>query len=201
MPEFPVKIPKEETLMRRKTLSTSYFSIVVVVASGLGLIGTARAQTGVADNPHLRASSSPQASASKLTDKDRKFIQEAANGGVAEVVDGKVAEERGQSAEVKKIGARMVADHSKANNELAELAKKKGLGIDLNKGKPRNFSQDRFDGQYLVTMENDHKTDIGAFEKEASSGDDADIKAWAAKTLPTLKAHLAMVREAMKKKK
>ena len=187
--------------MKRKTISVSCFAIIVVVAGGLCLSGTIRAQTGVADNPHLRATPQANAAATKLTDKDKKFIQEAANGGVAEVADGKLAEERGQSAEVKKIGARMVADHSKANNELVELAKKKGLGIDLSKGKPRNFSQDRFDGQYLASMESDHKTDISAFEKEASSGDDADLKAWAAKTLPTLKAHLAMVREAMKKKK
>jgi len=148
----------------------------------------------------LRAKSAPTQSAQsaqsiavKLSDKDRKFIQDAANGGVAEVADGKLAEEDGQSAEVKKIGARMVADHSKANNELVELAKKKGLSIDTSKGKSRNFNKANFDRQYLASMERDHETDIKVFEKEASSGDDADIKKWAAKTLPTLKQHLAMI--------
>ncbi len=48
-------------------------------------------------------------------------------------------------------------------------------------------------------MERDHETDIKVFEKEASSGDDADIKKWAAKTLPTLKEHLAMVNNALKR--
>ncbi len=180
-------------------------SLLAIVVGCLSVIGTVCAQTDTAigSNPHLRAQSAPTQSAQsiavKLSDKDRKFIQDAANGGVAEVADGKLAEEDGQSAEVKKIGARMVADHSKANNELVELAKKKGLSIDTSKGKSRNFNKANFDRQYLASMERDHETDIKVFEKEASSGDDADIKKWAAKTLPTLKEHLAMVNNALKK--
>ncbi|PYK39815.1 MAG: DUF305 domain-containing protein [Verrucomicrobia bacterium] len=194
--------------MKPKSISIPAIAILAVAAGSLCIIGAVRAQedTGIGSNPHLRAKSAPTQSAQsaqsiavKLSDKDRKFIQDAANGGVAEVADGKLAEEDGQSAEVKKIGARMVADHSKANNELVELAKKKGLSIDTSKGKSRNFNKANFDRQYLASMERDHETDIKVFEKEASSGDDADIKKWAAKTLPTLKQHLAMVEDAMKK--
>jgi putative membrane protein len=47
----------------------------------------------------------------------------------------------------------------------------------------------------------DHKNDIAEFQKEAKSGDDRDVKAWAAKTLPTLQGHLAMVEDAMRKVK
>ena len=178
--------------------------MIAVATSTLCFIANVGAQenTSTSDNPHLRARDVPpkaDVSATKLSDKDRKFIQDAANGGVAEVADGKLAEEDGQSAEVKKIGARMVADHSKANNELVELAKKKGLSIDTSKGKSRNFDKARFDRQYLVSMEKDHETDIKVFEKEASSGDDADIKRWASKTLPTLKEHLAMINNALKR--
>jgi len=190
--------------MKRKFTSISRLAMIAVATSTLCFIANVGAQenTSTSDNPHLRARAVPpkaDASATKLSDKDRKFIQDAANGGVAEVADGKLAEEDGQSAEVKKIGARMVADHSKANNELVELAKKKGLSIDTSKGKSRNFNKANFDRQYLASMERDHETDIKVFEKEASSGDDADIKKWAAKTLPTLKEHLAMVNNALKK--
>jgi putative membrane protein len=193
--------------MKRKTISILQLTVIAVAASSLSFIANVGAQenTAVSDNPHLRAKyASPQAAAAtatKLSDKDRKFIQEAANVGVSEVADGMVAEKEGQSSEVKKTGARMVADHSKANHELAELAKKKGLSIDTSKGKPRNFDRAKFDRQYLASMENDHEMDIKAFEKEASSGDDADLKAWASKTLPTLRAHLAMVKDARKKMK
>jgi putative membrane protein len=190
--------------MKNRPTSILRFTALAVAASALCFIGNVNAQqnTSVSDNPHLRKKDEPaKAPTTKLSDKDRKFIQSAANGGANEVVEGKLAEERGQSAEVKKIGARMAADHARSNRELAELAKKKGLSIDMSKGKPRNFGADRFDGQYLASMESDHKADIKMFEAEAQSGDDAEMKAWASKTLPTLKAHLAMVKDAMKKKK
>ncbi|HAK06775.1 MAG TPA: hypothetical protein DCO65_05850 [Spartobacteria bacterium] len=194
----------KKTLMKRKFTSISQLAMIAVATSALSFIANVGAQenTSTSDNPHLRARNAPpknDASATKLSDKDKKFIQEAASGGVAEVADGKVAEERGQSEEVKKIGARMVADHSKANNELVELVKKKGLSIDTSKGKPRNFDNANFDRQYLASMKKDHETDIKVFEKEASSGDDADLKRWASNTLPALKEHLAMINNAPKR--
>ena len=123
----------------------------------------------------------------------------AANAGAGEVADGKEAEELGQSAAVKKIGARMAADHSRGNNELVALAKKKGLGMDLSKGKARNFPKGNFDQQFLFNLQNDYEADIKMFQQEANSGDDADVKAWAAKTQPMLKSHLAMIKDARKK--
>jgi putative membrane protein len=207
MPEINHGIkPNEHTFMERKMKLTLRLAMVAIAASSLYFIGSVRAQdTGIGDNPHLRAKTSAASKAPpsvvKLSDKDTNFIQEAASTGVSEVADGKVAEKEGQSAEVKKIGAHMVSDHSRANNELVELGKKKGVSMDLSKGKSRPFDKANFDRQYLATMEADHQTAIKVFEKEASSGDDADLKRWAAKTLPTLKAHLAMVKDAKKKAK
>ena len=190
--------------MKIKLISIPRLTLTAIATGSLCFVGSLRAQqnTSVSDNPHLRAKDEPTKTETvikKLSDKDVKFIQEAASDGVQEVADGKAAEERGQSAEVKRIGGRMVADHSKANNQLLELAKKKGVSIDMSKGKARPFESARFDRQYLVNTERDHETDIKAFEREASSGDDADVKTWAAKTLPTLKSHLAMVKDARKK--
>ena len=51
---------------------------------------------------------------------------------------------------------------------------------------------DTSDRAYISAMVKDHKEDIAEFEKEASSGSDPNIKAFAAKTLPTLKEHLTM---------
>ena len=47
-------------------------------------------------------------------------------------------------------------------------------------------------------MVKDHKDDIDLFEKEADKGNDPELKAWAAKTLPTLKHHLQMAEDAEK---
>jgi putative membrane protein len=193
--------------MKRKSISILKF-MVVVGGAVISLAGTINAQsenqrsdTDIADNPHLRSaksSSTSSSSSTKTSDKDKSFVAEASGGGSQEVEDGKVAESRGQSAQVKKIGARMVADHSKANKELTALAKSKGLGVSM--AKARQFSGADFDSRYLATAEADHKKDIKLFEKEASSGDDKEIKGFAAKTLPTLKEHLAMIEQARKKK-
>jgi len=189
--------------MKRNSITFLKLTIITVAASALcvATVGAQTENTSVSDNPHLRKRMEPaKPAATKLSDKDKKFIQLAANAGVGAVADGKQAQEQGQSAEVKKIGAHMAADHSKANSELQALAKKKGLGMDLSGGKARAFPKASFDQQFLFNLQADHEADIKTFQQEANSGDDADVKAWAAKTLPTLKAHLAMIKDARKKK-
>jgi putative membrane protein len=52
-----------------------------------------------------------------------------------------------------------------------------------------------FDREYMKHMVEDHVKDVALFEKEAKNGKDADLKAWAEKTLPTLKEHLQMARD------
>ena len=176
------------------------------MVGSLSVIGTVRAQvdTGIGTNPHLRAKSAPtppSGTVVKLSQKDVNFIQKAAGGGQQEVENGKMAEKQGKSADVKRIGARMVADHTKANKELTELANRKGVKFDTSGVRAQNIGAADFDRQYLKLLELDHKSDIAEFQKEAKSGDDHDVKAWAAKTLPMLQGHLAMVEDAMRKVK
>ena len=193
--------------MKPEFISISRFAIIATMVGSLSVIGTVRAQqdTGIGTNPHLRAKSAPTPPSGtvtvKLSQKDVNFIQKAAGGGQQEVENGKMAEKQGKSADVKRIGARMVADHTKANKELTELANRKGVKFDTSGVRAQNIGAADFDRQYLKLLELDHKNDIAEFQKEAKSGDDRDVKAWAAKTLPTLQGHLAMVEDAMRKVK
>jgi putative membrane protein len=193
--------------MKSEFISISRFAIIATMAGSLSVIGTVRAQqdTGIGSNPHLRAQSAPTPPSGtvtvKLSQKDVNFIQKAAGGGQQEVENGKMAEKQGKSADVKRIGARMVADHSKANKELTELANRKGVKFDTRGVRAQNIGAADFDRQYLKLLEVDHKNDIAEFQKEAKSGDDRDVKAWAAKTLPMVQGHLAMVEDAMRKVK
>jgi putative membrane protein len=194
--------------MKPKFISISQFAIIATMAGSLSVIGTVRAQqedTAIGSNPHLRAKSAPTPPSGtvtvKLSQKDVNFIQKAAGGGQQEVENGKMAEKQGKSADVKRIGARMVADHTKANKELTELANRKGVKFDTRGVRAQNIGAADFDRQYLKLLEVDHKNDIAEFQKEAKSGDDRDVKAWAAKTLPMLQGHLAMVEDAMRKVK
>ena len=193
--------------MKPEFISISRFAIIATMAGSLSVIGTVRAQedTSIGSNPHLRARSAPTPPSGtvtvKLSQKDVSFIQKAASGGQQEVENGKMAEKQGKSADVKSIGARMVADHTRANNELTELANRKGVKFDTRGVKAQNIGAADFDRQYLKLLEMDHKNDIAEFQKEARSGDDRDVKAWAAKTLPMLQEHLAMVQNAERKVK
>src|SRR5207248_7791383 len=95
----------------------------------------------------------------------------------------RMAEKKAKNAETKKIAARMIADHTKMNQELVDLAKKKGLAVT-----PPNTGQaiTDWDKEYLGQVQRNHAKAISAFQSEAQSGNDAEIKAWAKKMLPTL---------------
>jgi putative membrane protein len=95
----------------------------------------------------------------------------------------------------------MVADHAKTNKELVDLGKKKGLGISTEGGKAQQIAGSDFDKRYLNLVVQDHQEESRLFEKEANSGDDRDIKNWAAKTLPAIKQHLVLAKDALSKAK
>ncbi len=138
-----------------------------------------------------------------VTGGDLSFMSEAAAGNMAEVELGKLAGGHGMSKEVKEFGARMVADHSKAGEELKQLAAQKKVTAPPEMTpkqketmtKLSKLSGADFDRAYVMDMVEDHEKDVTAFEAMAKEATDQDVKAFAAKTLPTLKEHLQMIRE------
>ncbi len=132
---------------------------------------------------------------------DHKFAMEAAMGGMMEVELGKLAASKGASDEVRQFGQKMVDDHSKANDELMQLASGKGMTLpaapdakhQAEMQKLSALSGEKFDKEYVKMMLKDHKKTVATFEKEANGGMDAELKAFAASTLPTLREHLQMI--------
>jgi putative membrane protein len=132
---------------------------------------------------------------------DEHFVMEAASGGMAEVELGKLAADKASSAKVKDFAQRMVTDHGKANDELKSLAAKKNITLPSSPDAKHKATYDRlsklsgaaFDRAYIADMLADHQKDVAAFKKQSQTGKDADIKAWAAATLPTLEEHLKLV--------
>jgi putative membrane protein len=57
------------------------------------------------------------------------------------------------------------------------------------------LSGEEFDKAYMKTMVRDHKKDVKDFEKASKDLADADLKGWAAKTLPTLEEHLKLAEQ------
>lgn len=132
----------------------------------------------------------------------KTFMQEAASGGLMEVELGKIAAQRASSSDVKEFGQRMVTDHTKANDELKDLASRKNVtlheGLDAKQQaevkRLSKLSGHEFDQSYMKAMTTDHEHDVAAFKKAASSSPDADVKSFASQTLPTLEDHLSNAR-------
>ena len=139
-----------------------------------------------------------------LTKGDRTFIEKAAKGGVAEVELGNLAQQKAQNQQVKDFAARMVQDHSKANEELKSIASAKGVAVPSEmdksalkeKEKLEKLTGAKFDREYMGHMVKDHKKDVKEFANEAKNAKDGDVKNFAAATLPTLQEHLKLAQAA-----
>jgi putative membrane protein len=135
----------------------------------------------------------------KLTDKE--FVMRAAQGGMTEVELGKVASEKASSSQVKDFGARMVKDHSQANDELKDLAQKKGIAIspkldtrhEAQVERLSKLSGSAFDKAYVKNQVTAHEMTVKLFREEAQTGQDPDLKAFASRTLPVLQDHCSSI--------
>ncbi len=138
-----------------------------------------------------------------VTGGDLAFMNDAAPGSMAEVEMGHMAAKLAQSSDVKKFGELMVVDHTKAADELKQLASTKKVTLPAMVNPSHKEAMEKlsklkgadFDHEYVTAMVADHEKDVAAFENAVKAGVDADVKAFAAKTLPTLKAHLQMIRD------
>jgi putative membrane protein len=167
-----------------------------VVAVGLLAAPALFAQTSQPSHPG--AASAKDA----LSQEDKTFVKEAAIGGMAEVELSKIAQ-KSENADVKRFADRMVQDHTKANEQLTTIAT--GLGADMPKAvdsdhelmreKLQTLHGKAFDDQYAHDMVEDHNKAVKLFQQEERSGQNAELKQFAQKTLPTLEEHQKMALE------
>jgi putative membrane protein len=148
-------------------------------------------------------------SVTAMSNEDKEFVSKAGMGGMMEVQAGNLALQKAASADVKAFAQRMVTDHSKANEELSQLATTKGLALPTELAGEHKSAMEHlsslsgaeFDKMYMSHMVDDHKKDVAEFEKASTSAQDGDLKGWAGKTLPTLKEHLQMATDVAQKVK
>ncbi|WP_244259099.1 DUF4142 domain-containing protein [Cupriavidus gilardii] len=145
---------------------------------------------------------------SKLVRADRSFLENAAQGGLAEVEGSKLAEQKASSADVKSFAARMIKDHTKVNEELTKLASSKGYTPPTEPSVVQRtelkalsaLDGERFDKMYSSRIGvAAHENTVKLFKEAAQNAKDPDIKAFAAKHVPDLEEHLKMARDLNKK--
>ncbi len=132
---------------------------------------------------------------------DKAFYFKAAAGGLEEVQGGRLAQEKGGSEAVKSMGAKVVEDHTAANEKLASIAASKHLKLPKTPDakqramlkKLQAKSGAAFDTAYIKEEIADHKATAALMQREATYGKDAEAKAFAAETLSVVKEHLSML--------
>lgn len=150
------------------------------------------------------ARSVPDATVGK--NADITFVRKAAVGGMAELKLGQLAQEKGSSESVKAFGKRMETDHTKAADDLKQVAAKNNItlpnGLDAKNqatyDRLSKLSGSQFDRAYMRAMVMDHEEDVAEFKRESSTGKNPDVKQFASQTAPTLDDHLKQAREIAK---
>ena len=171
----------------------------------LGLASASVAQTGT-NSAMGSNNATAKATADSVSSADRKFMEKAAAGGLAEVQLGQMAAQKATADDVKKFGQRMVDDHTKANDQLKQIATRKGVNLPTEPDSSTRREMDKlsklqgaaFDREYMKHMVSDHKKDVSEFKSEANRAKDPSVKQFAATTLPTLQQHLELAQSTEK---
>jgi putative membrane protein len=150
--------------------------------------------------------SSPVLSTSEAVMKDEAFVRAAARGGLSEIKLGKLAMDQGSNETVKAFGTRMVAEHTKAGDDLKEAAKEENIGLPTDLTAKDQATYDRlsklsgaeFDQAYAQDMVKDHQQDLRDFQREANHGNDDVVRGFASETVPMIQQHLDQAKEMLK---
>ncbi|MBA3935903.1 MAG: DUF4142 domain-containing protein [Planctomycetes bacterium] len=134
---------------------------------------------------------------------DLAFVEKASQAGMFEVRSSELAIKRGVGSAEQAFARQMIADHTKANAELAAVAGKKGIVIASDLDKKHQEMLDAlgtatdkdFGKEYLAAQLKGHKQAVDLFTDESKDGKDVDLRGFAAETLPTLEAHLLHVKK------
>jgi putative membrane protein len=113
-----------------------------------------------------------------------------------EVAAGKLAEEKGQSKEVKSFGKTLVTDHSASDKKVMALAKSEKIDLPAEAAKPdemmdklKSASGAEFDKNFAKDMLADHEKDISEMKEARDKTSDAKLKSLLTATLPVLEKH------------
>jgi putative membrane protein len=134
----------------------------------------------------------------KTDQETSMFLVAVADGGMAEVDLGILAQEKGMNPAIKSFGTMMVHDHTGGNGIVKNLAALRNVTLPASLGENNQKLKDKlsklkgaaFDNEYIDAMIKDHKEDIFEFEKVRDRTADGDVKDFAIKTLPMLQMHL-----------
>jgi putative membrane protein len=162
------------------------------------------ASTQAQETPKPPSSTSTTQATTQASNRisDKQFLVKAAQGGMTEVQLGKLAQEKAASPDVKQFGSKMVADHSRANDQLNTVAAKEGVTVPTKLDSKHQAMVDHlqrlsgpaFDKAYVKMMVRDHETDAAEFRQASANAQNPDVKTFASDTLKVIESHLSDIK-------
>jgi putative membrane protein len=195
---------KDLNIRKMAVCATLAMAFGGAMAQNTGTTGTAATNRDTTANSTTSASSTRTGSDSKVASGDQTMMRDISYSNISEVAAGKLALEKSQSDDVKSFAQKMIDDHTKAQQELQTLADGKGVKLPTepdakHKAMAKTLSGlkgDAFDKRYLKEGGlNDHQKTHKLLEKVQAKAKDADLKAYAAKTIAAVDQHLTMAQE------
>jgi putative membrane protein len=178
-------------MMKKSKMAASVFWTMALLVFSCG--------AALAQNASMNKSMS-------LSSMDKKFMMEAAMGGQGEIAMARLALQKSSSDSVKQYAQQMIDDHTKAGDQLMQVATMKSITLPTEPdakhkallAKMQNLSGAAFDSMYVkMAGVQDHEKMEKLFQSESSGGKDMDAKSFASSTLPTVQQHLKMARDMM----
>lgn len=189
--------------MKRSILLLTYVAAILAIGTSCNSHDSVKEaeKTNEAKTENAAAGTDMDKSEKKGMDYDAEFMAKAASGGMLEVDMGRQVQARAVTPEAKQFAQQMVKDHTKSNAELMALAAKKNITLPTTLGDEHaKVLKDvvekkgvKMDQEYLKEMFKDHREDVKEFTDASVKATDPEIKAFAAKNVPVLQMHLAMV--------
>lgn len=139
----------------------------------------------------------------EIQEQDRQFAQEAAAGNESELKFATLAEQKGEADQVKEYAAMLVADHTKAGEELKQLAQEEGITLDAQMPEEARKAHEEmatlpgaeFDRAFIEKMVSDHEKAVALYERQASEGQHEALKQFASSKVDALRMHLDQARQ------
>ncbi|WP_277185596.1 DUF4142 domain-containing protein [Caballeronia sp. BR00000012568055] len=183
--------------MRKTSLNSSWPHMLAATAfalvSAVSIAPNAWSQTEAAQSQ-------------KLSANDQQFVQDAGTAGATEIAASKLALSHSNDKQVKDFAQRMIVDHTKLARNLDVIAKRHGITAAPSAdssviGSLQNLKGTDFDKAYIdkVAVQG-HQKAVELFKNESENGNDAALKAAAAKALPVITHHDAMAQQLAKAK-
>jgi putative membrane protein len=150
------------------------------------------------------ATGSDSDATANLAEPDRTFVRKAAIAGAFEVEAAKIAQDKATSPDLKAFADKMVTDHTHANDDLHDIAKKKNLDLPASLDAEHQTKLDKlsklegraFDKEYKQQQTTGHDQVLALMRNEAKNGKDDDLKSFAQKYEGVIAEHDKLVKKA-----